>query len=359
MLMSLFRLRPRFDRPGTAPGTLREDPAHGRTPLSIRRFRYSPGHCDEDHPSGIEQALAGIQEDAVTWIDVVGLDAAFLHDLGDRLKLHPLTLEDVFNTWQRPKLESYDDYLFVVMKLLRLAPSLEAEQLSMFVGPHWVVTIQETDCPPLDPVRARVRAGKGRIRQLGPDYLAYAILDTLVDNFFPLLEQYSDRLEDLETALVEHPDPTVLNQLHDLKKELLLVRRAAWPQREVVNAMIRSEASLVGAETKIFLRDGYDHAVQILDIVETYRDVANGLTDLYLTSISIRTNDVMRVLTVMSSIFIPLTFIAGVYGMNFDPGTSPLNMPELHWYWGYPVAIGLMVLVGGALLIYFKRRGWL
>ena len=233
--------RPRFDRPGTAPGTLRAGETTDPAAVQIRRFRYSVDYCYEDRPADLDQALTDLAEGGVTWIDIVGLDAAFLHQLGDRLKLHPLTLEDVFNTWQRPKLESYDDYLFVVMKLLRLGASLETEQLSMFVGPDWVVTVQETDCPPLDPVRARVRAGKGRIRKLGSDYLAYAILDTLIDNFFPLLEQYSDRLEDLEVALVEHPDPKVLSQLHDLKKQLLLVRRAAWPQREVVNAMIRCE----------------------------------------------------------------------------------------------------------------------
>jgi magnesium transporter len=356
--MAIFH--PRFDRPGTAPGTIREHHAPRQASVTVRRLRYSPARCDEDQVSAIDQALGDRPAGGVSWIDVVGLsDAAMVRGLGERLGLHPLALEDVFNTWQRPKLESFDDYLFVVLKPLRLTSSLEAEQVSMFVGPDWVVTVQETDCEALEPVRERIRTGKGRIRRLGADYLAYAILDALVDGFFPLLEQYSDRLESLEDELVDRPDPAVLGRLHDLKKELLLLRRSAWPQREVVNAMIRTEGPLIGAETKIFLRDAYDHAVQILDIVETYRDVANGLTDLYLTSVSNRTNEVMRVLTVVSSIFIPLTFIAGIYGMNFDGEASPFNMPELSWYWGYPLAIAAMALAGGGMVFFFKRRGWL
>ena len=233
--------RPRFDRPGTAPGTLRAeetDRPGRRSGSGASATRSTTAY--EDHPADLDQALTDFAEGGVTWIDMVGLGAAILHQLGERLKLHPLTLEDVFNTWQRPKVESYDDYLFVVMKLLRLGASLETEQLSMFVGPDWVVTIQETDCPPLDPVRERVRAGKGRIRKLGSDYLAYAILDTLVDNSFRCSSSTGDRLEDLEVAAGRASRPQVLSQLHDLKKQLLLVRRAAWPQREVLNALVRA-----------------------------------------------------------------------------------------------------------------------
>jgi magnesium transporter len=306
----------------------------------------------------------------------VGLgDTALLKRLGERLDLHALALEDVFNTWQRPKVESYDDYLFVVLRLQWLgdeessppdqtAPrsdrdELESEQISIFLGPDWVVTVQEVDCEALQPVRERVASGKGRLRKLGADYLGYAIIDALVDSYFPLLEGLGDRLEQLEDRLLEDPDPSVLAALHQLKKDLLQLRRTVWPQREVLNSLTRSETSLIGAETQLFIRDGYDHAVQILDIVESYRDVANGLTDLYLSSVSNRTNEVMRVLTVISSIFIPLTFIAGIYGMNFDPQSSPFNMPELSWFWGYPSVIVLMLLIGGGMIFFFKKRGWL
>jgi magnesium transporter len=378
----MARLGPRFDRPGTPPGTLREH-VNPREPVRIRRFRYSDSACEEDQPANIDEALAGREGAAVTWIDVVGLgDTGLLRRMGERLDLHPLTLEDVVNTWQRPKVESYDDYLFVVMRIQWLAkdalagPSpvgaggaagaggddrttLESEQISMFLGPDWVVTVQEVDCEPLQPVRDRVASGKGRIRRLGADYLGYAIIDALVDNYFPVLERYGDRLEQLEALLLANPNPSVLARLHELKKDLLQLRRTAWPQREVLNSLARSETTLIGAETRLFVRDGYDHAVQILDIVESYRDVANGLTDLYLSSLSHRTNEVMRLLTVISSIFIPLTFIAGIYGMNFDPGSSPLNMPELGWFWGYPTVIGLMLLVGGGMAFYFKKKGWL
>ena len=368
----MAKLRPRFDRPGTPPGTIREQ-SGPREPVRIRRFRYSQDACEEDRPASIDQALAGRERAAVTWIDVVGLgDTGMLQQLGERLGLHPLTLEDVVNTWQRPKVESYDDYLFVVMRIQWLASSafaaaaagtdrttLESEQISMFIGPDWVVTVQEVDCEPLQPVRERVASGKGRIRRLGADYLGYAIIDALVDNYFPVLERCGDRLEHLETQLLENPSPVVLSHLHELKKDLLQLRRTAWPQREVLNSLARSETTLIGAETRLFVRDGYDHAVQILDIVESYRDVANGLTDLYLSSLSHRTNEVMRLLTVISSIFIPLTFIAGIYGMNFDPDSSPLNMPELGWFWGYPSVITLMVLVGGGMAFYFKKKDWL
>lgn len=363
---------PRFDQPGTPPGTLRAQ-ARPRAPgVRIRRYRYSAAGCEQDEPREVDEALSNRERAAVTWIDIVGLgNVELLRRVGERLDLHPLTLEDVVNTWQRPKVESYDDYLFVVMRVQWLAGRavqragrddsqvLDSEQISMFVGPDWVVTIQETECDALEPVRDRVTSGKGRIQKLGADYLAYAILDALVDSYFPLLETYSERLENLEELLLESPHPKVLGQLHELKKDLLLVRRTAWPQREVLNSLTRSETPLIGPETRIFLRDGYDHAVQILDIVETYRDVANGLADLYLSSLSNRTNEVMRVLTVISSIFIPLTFIAGVYGMNFDPDASPLNMPELHWFWGYPVVVVAMVAIGGGLALFFRRKGWL
>jgi magnesium transporter len=368
----MAKLRPRFDRPGTPPGTIREQ-SGPREPVRIRRFRYSQDACEEDRPASIDDALAGRQRAAVTWIDVVGLgDTGMLQQLGERLGLHPLTLEDVVNTWQRPKVESYDDYLFVVMRIQWLAthPStsgaagdarttLESEQISMFIGPDWVVTLQEVDCDALQPVRERVSSGKGRLRRLGADYLGYAIIDALVDNYFPVLENYGDRLEHLETLMLDNPSPSVLARLHELKKDLLQLRRTAWPQREVLNSLSRSETTLIGDETRLFVRDGYDHAVQILDIVESYRDVANGLADLYLSSLSNRTNEVMRLLTVISSIFIPLTFIAGIYGMNFDPGSSPFNMPELGWFWGYPSVIGAMLLIGGGMAFYFKRRGWL
>ncbi len=368
----MAKLRPRFDRPGTPPGTIREHTGP-REAVRLRRFRYSKESCEEDQPADVETALAGRERAAVTWIDVVGLgDTSLLRRLGERLDLHPLTLEDVVNTWQRPKVESYDNYLFVVMRIQWLAKAasatsaddgerttLESEQISLFIGADWVVTIQEVDCEALHPVRERVASGVGRIRRLGADYLGYAIIDALVDNYFPVLERYGDRLEQLETRLLDNPNPSVLASLHDLKKDLLQLRRTAWPQREVLNSLSRSETTLIGAETRLFVRDGYDHAVQILDIVESYRDVANGLTDLYLSSLSHRTNEVMRLLTVISSIFIPLTFIAGIYGMNFDPGSSPFNMPELGWFWGYPSVIAAMVLIGGGMAAYFKRKGWL
>jgi magnesium transporter len=235
----------------------------------------------------------------------------------------------------------------------------ETEQVSMFIGADYVITFQERQGDCFDPVRERLRRQKGRIRQSGADYLAYALIDAVIDAYFPVLENYGEELETLEDAVISAPRPEVIAQLHDLKRDLLALRRAIWPHREMINALIRDETELFAAPTRIFLRDCYDHAVQLLDVVETYREIASGLVDVYLSSMSARLNDIMKVLTIIATIFIPLNFIASLYGMNFDTEASPWNMPELGWSFGYPFALLLMLLSAIALVWLFTRRHWI
>lgn len=356
----MVRFGKRFARPGTAPGTLRAPEERRVEEVSISVMEYDAEGVNEWSTGSIEEALTRRAGRGVTWIDVVGLhDVELVQRLGEVFDLHNLALEDVLNTGQRPKLEVHDDHLFVIMRLIHQGSVLESEQISLFVGEGFLLTFQEIPGDVFDGVRERIRHGRGRIRSRGSDYLAYAVIDSIVDNFFPVLEELGARLESLEEEVIEDPDQATVRGLHTARKDLLALRRAAWPEREVVSLMERLESPLMERETRIFLRDCYDHAVQILDLVETYRDLATSLLDLYLSTVSNRMNEVMKVLTVLASIFIPLTFLAGIYGMNFDPGSGPWNMPELHWEWGYPAFWVVSVLLAGGLLLLFKRKDWL
>ncbi|HEX2164045.1 MAG TPA: magnesium/cobalt transporter CorA [Thermoanaerobaculia bacterium] len=344
----------RHAAPGTAPGTLRPS-AQRVERVTIHVIRYSPEDFDEREVASLEEcaALAPPAAGGVTWIDVVGLhDIELVARLGDTFGLHPLALEDVLNTGQRPKLDEYDDHLFCVLRDFHGGETLISEQIALFLKPGLVLTLQELPGDSFEPVRERLRRGRGRIRAAGADYLAYALIDALVDQFFPLLEQQGERIEALEEELIAAPTPETLERIYRLRRELLLLRRAAWPEREVIGALRREETALVGREVKLFLGDAYDHAVQVLDILETYRELAGSMLDVYLSSLSHRMNEVMKVLTVIATIFIPLTFVAGVYGMNFD------RMPELHWRWGYPASLLLMTAIALGLIVFFRRRGW-
>jgi magnesium transporter len=354
------QLGKRYPKPGTAPGTLRplEEPRTQHARVTV--IDYSPEHCTEKSIDHVEDLAAFRDAESVTWINVDGLnDVPLLEALGRCFNIHPLTLEDILNCGQRPKLEDYGSYHFIVMKSLRTGQDdvLETEQISFILSERFVLTLQEIPGDSFEAVRERIRKGKGQIRRMGPDYLAYALIDALVDEFFPVLERYGERLEALEDTVITDATPPTLNEIHQIKRELLTVRRAAWPEREVINALQREGHDMVRAETRIFLRDCYDHVVQVIDMIETYRDLAAGLLEVYLSSVSNRMNEIMKVLTIISTIFIPLSFIAGVYGMNFDTRKS-LNMPELGWAWGYPAVLGVMLAVAVGLLFFFRRKGW-
>lgn len=360
----MSRLHKRFAKPGTAPGTLRAPEEKRVEEVEIQVIEYGPDRVEEWKAGSVAEVFERRHDLPVTWVDVVGLhDVEVLQAFGERLGLHPLALEDVLNTGQRPKVESYEDHLFIVLKGLHAAAEPgqphESEQISLFLGQRFVLTFQEVPGDSFEPVRERIRAGGRRLHASGPDYLTYALVDALVDSLFPVLEALGEHLEELEEEVLERPDRNTVAEIQRAKKELFLLRRTAWPEREVVSALERHESPLISKETRVFLRDSYDHSVQIMDIVEGYRDTATGLLDIYLSSLSNRMNEVMKVLTSIAAIFIPLTFLAGIYGMNFDTTVSPWNLPELGWYWGYPAFWGVTIVLGVTLVIVFKRKGWL
>jgi magnesium transporter len=274
-----------------------------------------------------------------------------------------LILEDVVNMVERPKIEDYEDQLVIIARMV--VPNINngsfySEQVSLVLGRHYLLTIQEEpehDC--FDPVRMRIDKAKGIIRRQGSDYLAYSLLDAIIDGFFPVLELYGERIAELEEEVMMNPNSQTLKQIYQIKRELLQLRRAIWPQRDAINSLIRDGSKLISEEVRIYLRDCYDHTVQVMDMVETYRELTSGLMDVYLSAVSNKMNEIMKILTVVSSIFIPLTFVAGIYGMNFNTDKSPYNMPELNWYWGYPFCLGLMGVIAGGLIFFFWRRGWL
>ena len=346
-----WRRRPRI-RPGTLPGTL-VPPDDAQPPARITVIRFS-SDAFEEHQAGLEDALADAHP-GVTWIDIDGLDARVLARLGDRFGLHPLALEDAMNVPQRPKAERYDKHYFLILRSFRQQEEgLTEEQISVFFGTGWIVTIQEgIQGDSFGAVRAALRHGRGRSRQAGADYLAYLLVDAVVDAFFPVIEAIGERMAQLEQAAVLPSTGTeCLIEIQQVRHDLLMLRRAVWPIREEVGALIRDESGLITTETRVFLRDAYDHAVQALELVESLRETATSIMEIYLSAQNQRLNEVMKVLTVIATLFIPLTFIASIYGMNFQ------FMPELHWPYGYAWALGLMALTAAAMIAFFKRRGW-
>jgi magnesium transporter len=297
------------------------------------------------------------------WVDVTGHDVAVISELGKRLEVHPLALEDVVNVGQRPKVDDYESSLYIVLDLIRWdadGTSLTKEQVSLIIQDGLLLSVRERESAVFEPIQDRIRKGVGRrIRNGAADYLGYALIDTVVDHLFPVLDRIGEQVESIEDSLLDEPTRDDLNDLHRLKRDLLLMRRSAWPLREALGSLLRGESALIGDEARLFLRDVADHVAQAIDIIETYREMASSLVDLYLSSVSNRMNEVMKVLTIIATIFIPLSFVAGLYGMNFDAGVSPWNMPELGWYWGYPMALVVMAAIAVALLVFFRRRGWM
>lgn len=350
----------RRNAPGASPGTLALQPGSHRP--KIRVISYSAETLDErtvEDPDEIRKLLA--RPGVVTWVDVKGLgDEGMLRKLSDIFQIHPLALEDVVHSPQRPKTEDYDEHQFIIARSVVILSDedMEAEQVAIFLGKNYVLTMMEDKPDCFDPVRERLRKKGGVHRRASADYLCYSLLDAVIDNYFPALEAFGEYLESLEEQTVTRPTPRVLAQIHAAKRELLDLRRVLWPQREAINALIRTDTLLISPEVKVFLRDCYDHAVQVMDMVETYREITSGLHDVYLSSIGNRTNEIMKVLTIISTIFIPLTFIAGVYGMNFNT-QHPLNMPELESPYGYPATMLVMALIALGLLYFFKRKGWI
>ncbi|MBW4468379.1 MAG: magnesium/cobalt transporter CorA [Pegethrix bostrychoides GSE-TBD4-15B] len=349
------------DEPGSAPGTLNIEA--DASPPTIFLIDYSESNAIRIKIDDPEDCIAYLDKESVSWVDVQGLGSeAVLRQIGQVFDLHPLVLEDVVNVPQRPKVDEFDDQLLVIARMVTPRESgrgFVAEQVSLILSKHYLLTVQEEpdyDC--FGPVRDRIRTAKGTIRQHQADYLAYSLIDAIIDGYFPVLEDYGELLEELEDEVVENPTRQSLEKIHRIKRELLSLRRAIWPQRDSINSLIRDGNHLIGDEVRVYLRDCYDHTVQVIDMVETYREVASSLMDVYVSSVGNKMNEVMKFLTIVSTIFIPLTFIAGLYGMNFNPEKSPLNMPELNWYWGYPLCLALMGGIAAVLILYFRRKGW-
>ena len=344
--------------PGASPGQVLPDPAF--QPPQLRLMAYGGDQFSESTQVDLAKFKTIAAAHRVTWLDVEGLgDAKIIEQIGQTLGLHRLALEDVSNVHQRAKVEDYGESLFVVLRMVKCEERASTEQISMFIGPNWIVTLQEgSPGDPFDRVRKRIRDGVGKIRHSGPDYLAYALIDAVIDACYPVLEVYAERLDSLEDDCLLGREPNLFDRLHEVKADLLILRRAIWPQREAIAKLLLESTSQIQPETRIYLRDCYDHVVQVVELVETYRELIADLRDLHMSSISNRINETMRVLTIISTLFIPLTFIAGVYGMNFDT-RSPYNMPELTWKFGYFGCLALMIACTVGMLSFFIRKGWI
>lgn len=342
---------------GQIPGTL--EAPKGAFSTTIRVMAYDTESLEEEAVRSLDQIDALRKKFPMIWVDVAGLaDTALIDDLGKRFGLHRLALEDVLHIPQRAKAEEYDESFYLVLRMLEREegqPTLD--QLSMFWGENFVITFQERPGDSFGPVRDRLRKGARRVKMVYPDYLAYALLDAVIDGFFPLLEQYGDNLDTLEETVLDDASAAVMRSLHATKRELHTLRLCLWPMREAV-AKLRPGSPFVREEMQVYLRDCHDHIVQILDIIENYRERMSALNDLYLSSISNRLNEVMKVLTIIATIFMPLSFIASLYGMNFDT-SYPLNMPELHSPYGYVSVLIFMFVLATSMLFYFWRQGWM
>jgi len=345
----------RSKKTGLPPGTLVHIGERKSEHVTVTVFRYSTTSCKELQVEQVDQ-LSPPADESVIWINVGGVHKVeMVETLGKQFSLHPLLLEDVTNTDQRPKLDDYEAYIFLVMKMLSLTDrkDIAVEQVSFVLGKNYVISFQENGTDVFQPVRERLRGGKGRLRQSGADYLLYALVDAIVDQYFAVLELSGEQIEAVQQAVVDDPKPETLNEIHALKRQLLFVRRAVWPLRDVMTNLSRSDCPFLQHPTKVFFRDVYDHVVQIVDTIEILREMVSASLDIYLSSVSYRLNAIMRVLTVITTIFMPLSFIASIYGMNFE------YMPELRSPWGYPLVLGVMAAVGMGMLVLFRNKRWL
>jgi magnesium transporter len=325
--------------------------------VKITIIDYDEEKFQEKEVETIDEVFPFSDKSTATWINLDGIHQVDnIEKIGKHFKIHPLVLEDIMNTGQRPKMEDFNNYLFLVLKMLSYDEEeneTKTEQVSLILSSNYVISFQESEGDVFEPIRERIRTDRGRIRKMGVDYLAYSLIDAIVDNYFMVLEKIGEKIEDIEDELVKNPTPEVLHTIHRLKRELIFLRKSVWPLREVISRLERWESPLIDKSIDIYLRDVYDHTIQVIDALETFRDMLSGMLDIYLSSVSNRMNEVMKVLTIIATIFIPLTLVAGIYGMNFR------YMPELDWVWGYPMVYMVMLAVSAVMLMYFRRKKWL
>jgi len=355
-----------FDRKkskvGLAPGTLVHVGEKKAERVVVKVWAYNQSELIEKEMETVEDCLVfKDRPDLNVWINVDGLDRIeVIEKLGNCFGIHPLTLEDILNTGQRPKMEDYGSYIYTVLKMMLLSESetedleeIIVDQVSIILGPNFLLSFQEREGDVFNPIRERLRKPDSRIRKSGVDYLAYSLKDAVIDYYFVILERFGEKVEDLEEELITDPRPETLHTIQSYKRDMILLRKSVWPLRELINSLQKVESGLIKDSTQIYLRDVYDHTIQVIDSIEAFRDILSSMLDVYLSSVSNKMNEIMKVLTIVATIFIPLTFIAGVYGMNFE------YMPELGWHWGYPVVMVFMILVGISMFAYFRRKKWL
>ena len=352
------RLKKRSGKAGLPPGSLIHigDRLTEKTKITV--FDYDEAHLQEKEIKTVGECRQFKDSPTVAWIHIEGIhDTQILEELGAVFGLHPLTLEDILNTDQRPKMEDFCEYIYIVLKTFTNHADenneTTSEQISIILGPTFVISFQEKETDIFKPIRERIRAGKGRLRKSGADYLAYSLIDTIVDNYFTILEHFGEKIEIIEESLVKNPSTQTLQAIQHLKREMIFLRKSVWPLRETISSLERTECQLIQESTGLFLKDIYDHTIQVIDTIETFRDMLSGILDIYLSSISNRMNEIMKVLTIIATIFMPLTFLAGVYGMNFK------YIPELEWHWGYFLLWGVMIIIAVFMLVYFRKKRWL
>jgi len=342
---------------GTSPGTLIHIGEKKTEETKITLIDFDEAHLQEQVIETIEEAFPLKDLPTVTWINIDGLhDVNIIEKIGSHFNIHPLVLEDILNTGQRPKAEEYEDAIFVVLKMLnydKTAEQILSEQFSLVLGPNFLISFQEIQGDVFKTVRERIRKPKTRIRKAGCDYLAYALIDAIVDHYFVILEALGDKMEDLEAELLDNPTRDTVEIIHEMKQEMIYMRKHIWPIREIINGLVKSESSLIQEQMHVYFRDVYDHTIQIIDTIESYRDILAGMLDMYMSTVSNKMNEVMKVLTIIATIFIPITFVAGIYGMNFK------FMPELEWRWGYVMVWAIIVVVAGIMIGFFKKKQWL
>ena len=347
----------RSSKAGLPPGTLVYVGEKKVESIRITFIDYDEQSFQEKQVTNIEDCLKLKDTSTVSWINIDGLhDIELLEKLGKGFELHPLILEDILSTSQRPKFEDYEKHFFIVLKMLSFKEenqAIETEQVSLILGPNYVISFQERIGDAFEPIRERIRNAKGRIRKMGSDYLCYSLLDAIVDNYFVILERFGEKIESMEEEVVGDPTERTVQQIHSLKREMILMRKSIWPFRELIGGLQKSESSLINETTDIYMRDVYDHTIQIIDTIESFRDMVSGLLDIYLSSLSNKMNAVMKLLTIIATLFIPLTFVAGIYGMNFE------YMPELKVRWAYGGVWLVMISIAVIMLSYFRRKKWL
>jgi len=342
---------------GLAPGTLVHIGEHKHEKVKITLIDYDATQLKEKELQEIEESFHLKDKASVTWINIDGIHQVdVIEKIGSNFGIHSLVLEDILNTDQRPKAQDLDDYIYIVLKMLyndKEELKVKSEQISLILGKNFLITFQEIEGDVFSSVRDRIKKGKGRIRKMGCDYLTYTLIDAIVDNYFIILETFGEKIESLEEELLENPTPQTLQTIHDIKREMIFLRKQVWPIREIINGLLKWDSQLINESIDIYFKDVYDHTIQIIDTIESFRDVLSSMVDIYLSTISNKMNEVMKVLTIIATIFIPVTFIAGVYGMNFK------YMPELDWKWGYYAVWFIIASVIISMICYFKRKSWL